>query len=218
MIIRLAHVELAVGDLAAAALSTSTSLGFTVATRTAALCSCAAVDELDVWSLTLTAAARPGLLHLGFRVESAEALERSAPCTTASACRCSSRAGEPSPTRDGRCVPALPTAIPGVLPRVSTNARSTGVPTAACGCRCAQPTSSTAFPPCTRPRQPPRALDPDTSLGYWRDELGFSVSERSGPRTGAPASPGCERRRMSHEVAVGRLPPRRPASCRLHRR
>ena len=60
MIIRLAHVELAVGDLAASRAFYVDALGFGVAHASSDALCLRAVDEFDAWSLRLCEQERPG--------------------------------------------------------------------------------------------------------------------------------------------------------------
>jgi len=79
MILRLAHVEIAVDDLAAARGFYVDLLGFREHAADARTLYLRASEELDAWSLKISLGAGPGLVHSGFRVaapEDLEALER----------------------------------------------------------------------------------------------------------------------------------------------
>jgi catechol 2,3-dioxygenase len=75
VILRLGHVELLVDDLDAAAAFYVDLLGFAVYARSEERLLLRAAEEFDAWSLCLTAAAAPGLGHLGFRVAGPDDLD-----------------------------------------------------------------------------------------------------------------------------------------------
>ena len=94
MILRLAHVEVGVGDLAAARAFYVDLLGFVEHAGDATSAHLRCAEEFDLWSLKLTAGPA-GLVHSGFRVSDAADLDE---------LRGAARAGSASPR--SACPPA----------------------------------------------------------------------------------------------------------------
>jgi len=205
MITRLAHAELAVDDLGAARAFYVDVLGFTVAIEDGPRLYLRGSDEWDVWSLTLTAGVRPGLLHLGFRVESDEALENIGALHDRLGLPVEERAPETEP-HQGR---ALRTRTPDGHPVeffYELGERETQGGTEAVRLPMRTTHQQHGLPPVQLDHVNLRVTDPDTALGYWRDELGFSVSERFAAPDGTTEIAWTRRRRQSHEIALGRFP------------
>jgi catechol 2,3-dioxygenase len=205
MIIRLAHVELAVSDLQASRAFYVDLLGFDVALETATDLYLRGVDEFDAWSLTLSRRERPGLLRLGFRVDSPDSLQELAVSHE--------RLGLPVEHVDAGVEPNQGPAV-----RVSS---PDGHPLEFFHefdeVDVYEPDGGVRLPMRRTHEQhgiPPHGLDhvnlrstsPDESVAYWRDELGFSVSERWEHDDGTTGIAWLRRRRISHEVAFGAFP------------
>lgn len=205
MIIRLAHVELAVEDLAASRAFYADVLGFEVALATSDALYLRGVEEFDLWTLRLCERRRPGLLRLAFRLDSPDALEQLAAAHE--------RLGLPIER-----VPAGTEPNQGPAVRVHSpdghpleffhEFDEREVYDAEGGVRLPMRTSHTqhGIPPHRVDHVNLRVLSPDASLAYWRDALDFSVSERWEHEDGTTGIAWMRRRRISHEVAVGAFP------------
>jgi catechol 2,3-dioxygenase len=205
MIIRLAHAELAVDDLGAARAFYVDVLGFTVAIEEGPHLYLRGSDEWDVWSLALTAGERPGLLHLGFRVESPQALEQIRALHNRLGLPVEERRRGSEPHQG----PALRTRTPDGHPveffhELSERETQTGTEAVRLPMRTTH--QQHGLPPVQLDHVNLRVTDPDTALGYWRDQLGFSVSERFEGPDGSTEIAWTRRRRQSHEIALGRFP------------
>jgi|FaiFalDrversion3_1042247.scaffolds.fasta_scaffold00241_4 catechol 2,3-dioxygenase len=202
-ILRLAHVEIGVRDLDQAREFYVDLLGFVEAGREGKSLFLRGVEEFEAWSLCLTQAEGPGVFHIAFRVaspEDLEALERlhrelgvpyrrvsaGAEPHQGEALRVRSPDGHPLeffyefaqvPFRD----PDGRTRLPMRLTH-----RQKGIP------------------PTRIDHVNLRVREPEASLGYWRDRLGFSVSEYYTDQKGQVHTAWLRRRTGTHDVAIGR--------------
>ncbi|MCW2990967.1 MAG: nahC [Solirubrobacterales bacterium] len=204
MILRLAHVELGVDDLAAARAFYAGLLGFVEHAADATSCHLRGAEEFDLWSLKLTAGAA-GLVHSGFRVsdpadlDAIEAAHRRLGLPTArvpegtelgqgEALRVLTAEGhrveffhefeEIDPYEDGRL--RLPMRDAGHLRGV---------------------------PPARIDHVSMRVPDLPAALSYWLGELDFSASEYWLAEDGAtPRIAWIRRTPRSHDVALGIAP------------
>lgn len=202
MIVRLAHVELAVDDLAASRAFYVDLLGFDVALETATSLYLRGVEEFDAWSLALSRGDRRGLLRLGFRVDSPEALQALA----AQHERLGIPVDHVPAGAEPHQGPSVRVASPDGHPlEFFHEFDEVDVYEADGGVRLPMRRvhEQHGIPPTRLDHVNLRSTSPDASLAYWRDQLGFSVSERWEHQDGTTGIAWLRRRRISHEVAFG---------------
>lgn len=202
MITRLSHTELSVHDLDAAERFYVHVLGFTLAQRTDDALYLRAAEEFDQWSLKLSAG--PSALRwFGFRVASADALEALAADHRALGATVTELAAGHEPglgrglritTPDGFCLHLVHD-----VEEVSLSGAD-GVP------RHPMRNAHAAHgvPPARIHHVNLKVLDPDRSLRYWGDRLGFSTSERVVDANGSTRLAWIRRSHSTHDVALGR--------------
>jgi len=202
-ILRLAHVEVGVRDLDQAREFYVNLLGFVEEGRDERSLYLRGVEEFDRWTLKLTKADGPGVLHIAFRVAEPEDLdflerlhqEMGLPCRRVpegvephqgKALRVRSPDGHPLeffhefdqiPFRDPDGRTRLPM-------RLSHQQRG--------------------IPPTRIDHVNLRVQDPEASISYWRDRMGFSISEYYTDQVGRVHTAWLRRRTGTHDVALGR--------------
>lgn len=204
MIVRLAHVELAVTDLVATRRFWVDVLGFEEAGSDARTLWLRGADEFDEWSLALTEGPAPALLHAGFRCDSADDLDRLEAAHRELGLQTAWVEAGHEP-HQGRALRAgSPHGHPlelfhdfderasqvGRLPMRNSHLHR-------------------GLPPACLDHVNLRCPAVDDELHYWRETLGFSISERVIDDAGATRLAWLRRRRGSHDVALG--PCERPA-------
>jgi catechol 2,3-dioxygenase len=199
-ILRLGHFELYVTDLDEARRYYVDCLGFSVAHSTETTLYLRAAEEFDLWTLALTKADGPGLAHVAFRVAEAADLDRleelherlGAPAKRVAA------GAEPGQGEALRCL--APDGIPvefyfdfdeiaahDAEGRVLLPMR--------------RPEATRGIPPARIDHVNIRVPDVDESLRYWRDELGFSISEYI-ERDGKVFGAWTRRAPFTHDLAL----------------
>ena len=205
MILRLAHVELGVTDLEQAREFYVDLLGFQVYLHDGQSLYLRAVEEFDVWSLKLTQTSSAGVLHMAFRVDTPDELERLTAVhrTAELPYRMVSAGVEPAQG------PALRVYSPDGHP-VEFFHKFDEVNVYEPDGRVRLPMRSThmqhGLPPQRIDHVNLRVIDPEASLAYWRDRLAFSVSEYYVDALGRPSIAWMRRNTGSHDVAIGRYP------------
>lgn len=202
MILRLAHVELAVTDLDRSREFYVDHLGFVEHHRDAGGCRLRGAAEFDAWSLRLTVAPEPGLVHVGFRVAAAEDLD-----TLEAVHRARGLATQrvPADTEPGQGE-----AVRAVCPdghRVEFFHDFAEIEPTVDG-RLRLPMRSGAgragIPPARIDHVSLRVPDVASALHYWDDALGFRASELWLDADDEPRIAWIRRSPRSHDVALGR--------------
>jgi catechol 2,3-dioxygenase len=201
MIVRLAHVELAVTDLAATRRFWVDVLGFEEARCDARTLWLRGAEEFDEWSLALTERRESALLHAGFRCDSPDDLDRlearhrelghQAAWVEAGyephqgrALRVSSPHGHPLEFFHDFDERALHEGGDIRLPMRNTHVHR-------------------GLPPAYLDHVNLRCSAVDDEVDYWHRTLGFSISERVIDDAGGTRLAWLRRRRGSHDVALG---------------
>lgn len=148
MILRLAHVEIAVDDLAAARAFYVDLLGFVEHARDDRALYLRGAEEFDAWSLKVSAGTGPGggLVHSAFRVAAPGDLDEIEGIQRRLGLPVLRVPGAPSSRRERRSAPGRPTATASSSSTTSRRSRSSG--TGGSRCRCAARDRS----PASRPR------------------------------------------------------------------
>jgi catechol 2,3-dioxygenase len=200
MILRLAHVVLAVDDLAAARGFYVDLLGFVEHRRDGGALYLRGAEEFDTWSLCLAERERAGLLHSAFRVgapgdlDVLEALHRRLGAAT----RRVDAGAEPGQG------PALRVATPDGHAVEFVHALEEIAPYDADGrLRLPMRNAGGGIPPARLDHVSLRVASVARSLAYWADELGFSASELWLDERDAPHIAWIRRTTTTHDVALG---------------
>ncbi len=203
MILRLAHAELGVTDLEQAHMFYVDLLGFQVYQYDGQSLYLRAAEEFDVWSLKLTQASSAGLLHMAFRVDTPDELERlEALHRKANLAYRRVPAGmEPGQGQALRVYSPDGHPIEFFHEFEEVNVYETGGLV-----RLPMRTTHVqhGLPPQRIDHVNLRVIDPEASLTYWRDQLAFSVSEYYVDSEGRPFTVWMRRSTSSHDVALGR--------------
>lgn len=201
MILRLSHADLAVDDLAAAETFYVDVLGLRIAHRSDDALHLRAAEEYDAWSLKLSSGAA-GLRTFGFRVAAEADLDALASRHEALGAATTELPAGHEPGR-GR---TLRVRTPDGFAVDFTHAIDE-VPLYDDGGRPRHPQRDTdrqhGVPPARLHHINLRTGDVDASLGYWRDELDFSVSEHVTGPDGETRLAWARRSHSTHDVALG---------------
>jgi len=203
MILRLAHVELAVPDLAAARAFYVDLLGFREHLADGDALYLRAAEEFDAWSLKLTRHDHAGLVHSGFRVASDEALDELERVHRALGTPLQRVAAGTEPAQGGALRVTAPTGhrIEFFHEFDEIDAYEDGrlrVPM--------RRTHTTSSPIGRIDHLSQRVTDVRAALEYWVGALDFSVSEMWVDEDGAPRVAWVRRTPLSHDVALGPSP------------
>ena len=203
MILRLAHVELGVTDLEQAQMFYVDLLGFQVYLRDKQSLYLRAAEEFDAWSLKLTQASSAGLLHMAFRVDTPDELERLATLHR--------NANLPYRLVPSGIEPAQGSALRVYSPDghpVEFFHEFDEINVYEADGKVRLPMRTThiqhGLPPQRIDHVNLRVVDPEVSLAYWRDRLAFSISEYYVDAQGRPSIVWMRRNIGSHDVALGR--------------
>lgn len=205
MILRLAHVEVAVDDLDAAHAFYVGLLGFAEHAREPDRLLLRGAEELDCWSLALVQRDGPGLVHSAFRVGTPGDLDRLEALHERLGVAVERLPAGHEPghgaalrvtTPDGHCaefVHAIDEIDPYLDGRLALPLRR---PAARAG----------GVPPTRIDHVSLRVVDVEQSLGYWSATLGFSPSELWLDADERPHIAWVRRTPRSHDVALGTAP------------
>lgn len=202
MILRLGHAALRVLDLEAARAFYVEVLGFVEVEREKGRLYLRGVEEFDLWSLCLRQADTPGLDHFALRVDSEKELDRLEALHRELGVAVKRIAGGEEPGQ-GEALRVLspdghPVEFYHRMKQVTVHDQQGRV-------RLPMRLShrQRGIPPLRIDHVNLRVADPDASLSYWRDRLGFSISEYA-VREGKTFAAWLRRRTGTHDVAVVR--------------
>lgn len=202
-VLRLGQAEIGVKNLDEARAFYVDLLGFTEYERDKSSLYLRASEEFDVWSLKLTSASTPGLYHFGFRVASNGDLDALETKHRELGLR-TKRLPEGSEPGLGQVLRAETPDGHSVKFYHDIEEISVEEPNGGIRLPMRQTHRQNGIPPVRIDHMNLRVKDPSRSLNYWRDTLGFSMSEYHMDPNGDIFTVWLRRRTGTHDVALGR--------------